>query len=220
VPAALWYSKISVGKREQELEEQWGEKRKVTWTRYATWQPRWQSNNRVSCHVERRVVTVMEIFVFKWFQPVLFGLFEFDLEMTLSVIDPMNLRYRWVIAAKKGTCEPVANNLVTANWLAPFYDDACNCNSHGLGVSHSAQPGQTHDKSFTLRRIQRIASFRSNSICLRWLVDSSAKAVFLPDTSALNGPAHSVCGCQFFWGIFCKHRFICTNSQFISHNHK
>jgi hypothetical protein len=48
-PAALWYSKISVGEREQELEEQWGEKRKVTWTRYATWQPRWQSNNWVSC---------------------------------------------------------------------------------------------------------------------------------------------------------------------------
>jgi hypothetical protein len=45
-PAALWYSKISVGELEQELEEQWGEKQKVTWTRYATWQPRWQSNNR------------------------------------------------------------------------------------------------------------------------------------------------------------------------------
>jgi hypothetical protein len=60
----------------------------------------------------------MEIFVFKRFQPVLFGLFEFDLEMTLSVIDPINLRYRWAIAAKKGTCEPVANNLVTANWIA------------------------------------------------------------------------------------------------------
>jgi hypothetical protein len=29
-PAALWYSKISVGELEQELEEQWGEKRKVT----------------------------------------------------------------------------------------------------------------------------------------------------------------------------------------------
>jgi hypothetical protein len=38
-----------VGKREQELEEQWGEKRKVMWTRYATWQPQWQSNNGVSC---------------------------------------------------------------------------------------------------------------------------------------------------------------------------
>jgi hypothetical protein len=45
VPAALWYSKISVGELEQELEEQWGENKKVTWTRYATWQPRWQSNN-------------------------------------------------------------------------------------------------------------------------------------------------------------------------------
>jgi hypothetical protein len=65
--------------------------------------------------VERRVVTVTEIFVFKRFQAVLFGLFEFNPEMTLSVIDPMNLRYRDVIAAKKGTCEPVANNLVTAN---------------------------------------------------------------------------------------------------------
>jgi hypothetical protein len=70
---------------------------------------------RVSCQVERQVVTVTEIFVFKRFQPVLFGLFEFDPEMTLSVIYPMNLRYRLVIAAKKGTCEPVANNLVTAN---------------------------------------------------------------------------------------------------------
>jgi hypothetical protein len=38
--AALWYSMISVGEREQELEEQCGEKRNVTWTRYATWQPR------------------------------------------------------------------------------------------------------------------------------------------------------------------------------------
>jgi hypothetical protein len=57
----------------------------------------------------------MEIFVFKQFQPVLFGLFEFDPEMTLSVIDTTNLRYRDVIAAKKGTCEPVPNNLVTAN---------------------------------------------------------------------------------------------------------
>jgi hypothetical protein len=35
--------------------------------------------------------------------------------MTLSVIDPINLRYRDVIAAKKGTCEPVPNNLVTTN---------------------------------------------------------------------------------------------------------
>jgi hypothetical protein len=35
-PAALWYSKISVGERDQELEEQWEEKRKVTWMRYAT----------------------------------------------------------------------------------------------------------------------------------------------------------------------------------------
>jgi hypothetical protein len=57
--------------------------------------------------------------VFKRFQQVLFGLFEFDPEMTLSVIDPMNLRYHDVIAAKKGICEPVANNLVTANWIAP-----------------------------------------------------------------------------------------------------
>jgi hypothetical protein len=55
--------------------------------------------------VERRVVTVTEIFVFKRFQPVLFGLFEFDPEITLSVIDPINLRYRDVIAAKKDTCE-------------------------------------------------------------------------------------------------------------------
>jgi hypothetical protein len=69
--------------------------------------------------VERRVVTVTEIFVFKRFQPVLFGLFELDPEMILSVIDPMNLRYRAVIAAKKGTCEPVPNNLVTANWIPP-----------------------------------------------------------------------------------------------------
>jgi hypothetical protein len=57
----------------------------------------------------------MEIFVFKQFQPVLFELFEFDPEKTLSVIDPTNLRYRRVIAAKKGTCKPVAKNLVTAN---------------------------------------------------------------------------------------------------------
>jgi hypothetical protein len=65
--------------------------------------------------VERRVITVTEIFMFKRFQPVLFGLFEFDTEMTLSVIDPMNLWYHDVIAAKKDTCEPVPNNLVTAN---------------------------------------------------------------------------------------------------------
>jgi hypothetical protein len=38
--------------------------------------------------------------------------------MTLSVIDPINLRYRDVIAAKKGTCEPVPNNLVTANKIS------------------------------------------------------------------------------------------------------
>jgi hypothetical protein len=38
--------------------------------------------------------------------------------MTLSVIDPINLRYRHVIAAKKGTCEPVPNNLVTANKIS------------------------------------------------------------------------------------------------------
>jgi hypothetical protein len=80
-----------------------GEKRKVMWTRYATWQPRWQSNNGVSCQVEHRVVTVTEIFVFKQFQPVLFRLFEFDPEKTLSVIDPTNSRYCRVIAAKKGT---------------------------------------------------------------------------------------------------------------------
>jgi hypothetical protein len=73
------------------------------------------SNNGVSHQVERRVVTVTEIFVFKRYQPVLFGLFEFDPEMTLSVIDTINLRYRNVIAAKKGTCEPVPNNLVTAS---------------------------------------------------------------------------------------------------------
>jgi hypothetical protein len=83
--------------------------------RYATWQPWWQSNNGVSYQVEHRVITVTEIFVFKRFQPVLFGLFELDQEMTLSVIDPMNLRYRDVIAVKKGTCEPVLNNMVTAN---------------------------------------------------------------------------------------------------------
>jgi hypothetical protein len=92
-----------------------GEKRKVMWMRYATWQPWWQSNNGVSCQVERRVITVTEIFVFKQLQPVLFGLFKFDPEMTLSVIDPMNLRYRDVIAVKKGTCEPVPNNFVTTN---------------------------------------------------------------------------------------------------------
>jgi hypothetical protein len=117
VPAALWYSKISVDEREQEheLEEQWREKRKVTWTRYATWQPRWQINNGVSCQVERRVITVTEIFVLKRFQPVLFGLFEFDPEKTLSVIALTNLRYHRVIAAKKGTCEPVVKNLATAN---------------------------------------------------------------------------------------------------------
>jgi hypothetical protein len=57
--------------------------------------------------------------VFKRFQPVLFGLFEFDPEMTLSVIDPMNLRYCNVIAANKGTCEPVPNNSVTANKITP-----------------------------------------------------------------------------------------------------
>jgi hypothetical protein len=38
------------------------------WTRYVTWQPRWQTSKGVSCQVERRVVTVTEIFVFKRFQ--------------------------------------------------------------------------------------------------------------------------------------------------------
>jgi hypothetical protein len=52
VPAAVWYSKILLGEQEQELEEQWGEKRKLMWTRYATWQPWWQSNNGVSCQLE------------------------------------------------------------------------------------------------------------------------------------------------------------------------
>jgi hypothetical protein len=93
VPAALWYPKIPVGEQEQELKEQWVKKIKVMWMRYATWQPRWQSNNGVSCQVERRVITITEIFVFKRFQLVLFGLLKFDLEMTLSVIDPMNLQY-------------------------------------------------------------------------------------------------------------------------------
>jgi hypothetical protein len=65
--------------------------------------------------VERRVVTITEIFMFRRFQPVLFGLFEFDPEMTLSVIDTINLRYHDVIAAKKGTYELVPNNLVTTN---------------------------------------------------------------------------------------------------------
>jgi hypothetical protein len=65
--------------------------------------------------VERRVVTVKEIFVLKRFQPVLFGLFEFDPEMTLSVTDPINLQYHDVIAAKKDTYESVPNNLMTAN---------------------------------------------------------------------------------------------------------
>jgi hypothetical protein len=65
--------------------------------------------------VERRVVTVTEIFVFKRFQPILFGLFKFDPEMTLSVIDTINLWYPRVIVVKKGTFEPVPNNLVTTN---------------------------------------------------------------------------------------------------------
>jgi hypothetical protein len=65
--------------------------------------------------VERRVVTVTKIFVIKRFQPVLFGLFEFDPKMTILVIDIINLRYRDVIAVKKDICEPVANNLMTAN---------------------------------------------------------------------------------------------------------
>jgi hypothetical protein len=114
-PVALWYSKIWVGEREQELEEQWGEKRKVTWMKYATWQSGWQSNNRISCQVECQIVTVTEIFMFKQFQLVLFGLFEFDPKKTLSVIDPTNLRYHKVIVANKGTYEPVLKNLVTTN---------------------------------------------------------------------------------------------------------
>jgi hypothetical protein len=74
--------------------------------------------------VERRVITVTEIFVFKRFQPVLFGLFELDLEMTLSVIDPINLRYHDVIAVKKGTYESVPNNLVTANPVHRDWEEA------------------------------------------------------------------------------------------------
>jgi hypothetical protein len=61
--------------------------------------------------VERRVVTVTEIFVFKRFQPVLFELFEFDPKMTLSVIDTINLWYHDVIAAKKDTYEPVPKKI-------------------------------------------------------------------------------------------------------------
>jgi hypothetical protein len=53
--------------------------------------------------------------MFKQFQLVLFGLFEFDPKKTLSVIDPMNLRYHKVIVANKGTYELVLKNLVTAN---------------------------------------------------------------------------------------------------------
>jgi hypothetical protein len=94
-------------------------------------------SNGVSCQVERRVVTVTEIFVFKRFQPVLFGLFKFDPEMIRSVIDLMNLRYHWIIAAKKDTCEPVANNLVTANWLARFLDTL----RPGEFVCHSSSSG-------------------------------------------------------------------------------
>jgi hypothetical protein len=48
--------------------------------------------------------------------------------MTLSVIDPINLRYRDVIAAKKDTCKPVPNNLVTANKISP---------GSGVAVIHS-----------------------------------------------------------------------------------
>jgi hypothetical protein len=51
--------------------------------------------------VGRRVATVTEIFIFKRLQPVLFELFEFDPEITLSVIDPINLRYHRVITVKK-----------------------------------------------------------------------------------------------------------------------
>jgi hypothetical protein len=69
--------------------------------------------------VERRVVTVTEIFVFKRFQSVLFGLFEFDPEMTLSVIDTINLRYRDVIAAKKGNCERVPNKAIDGAMARP-----------------------------------------------------------------------------------------------------
>jgi hypothetical protein len=86
--------------------------------------------------VECRVVTVTEIVVFKRFQPVLFGLFKFDPEMTLSVIDPINLRYRDIIAVKKDTCEPVPNNLVTANKISlergPSTDMADNTSGGGL----------------------------------------------------------------------------------------
>jgi hypothetical protein len=54
--------------------------------------------------------------------------------MTLSVIDPINLRYRDVIAAKKDTCEPVPNNLVTANKISlislVYQNDACRLIEH------------------------------------------------------------------------------------------
>jgi hypothetical protein len=96
--------------------------------------------------VERWVITIMEIFVFKWFQPVLFGLFEFDPEITLSVIDTINLRYRDVIAAKKGTCEPVPNNLVTANWIARVMAHLSLLHHCPLSVISPKKPALTQEK--------------------------------------------------------------------------
>jgi hypothetical protein len=114
-PATLWYSKISVGELEQELENNRGRRERLRGRGTPLGSHGGKAITGISCQVERRVVTVTEIFVFKRFQPVLFGLFKFDPEITFSVIDPMNLQYRLVIAVKKGICEPVANNLVTAN---------------------------------------------------------------------------------------------------------
>jgi hypothetical protein len=105
VPVALWYSKIWVGELEQELEEQWGRRERLRGRGTPPGSHGGKAITGVSCQVERRVITVTEIFVFKRFQPVLFGLFEFDPEMTILVIDPINLRYRDVITMKKGTCE-------------------------------------------------------------------------------------------------------------------
>jgi hypothetical protein len=52
----------------------------------------------------------------------------------------MNLRYRDVIAAKNDTCEPVPNNLVTANWIArkivALCDSICRAGRRGLRAAH------------------------------------------------------------------------------------
>jgi hypothetical protein len=66
-PATLWYSKISVGELEQEFEEQWGRRERLRRRGTSPGSHGGKAIMGISCQVERRVVIVTEIFMFKRF---------------------------------------------------------------------------------------------------------------------------------------------------------